>query len=137
MSGSRGPPQSGNRYSDYNDYEYGSSKPPRSKKPQFQQGGRRDFTKPLPGSSSLTHSMGGDEYSGGGRRYGSGSGGSSRGGAYGSYGGSGAGGSGGTGGGGGGYNKPWRSSSQGDLKGGNSGNNSSYSPRISSSNGGQ
>lgn len=140
MSGSRGPSQSNNRYTDY-DYEYGSSKPPRSKKPPFNSNQRRDFTKGLPGSSSLTHSMGasddfmGGSSSGAGRRYGS----SRGGGAYGSYGSSiygnnsnsnnsspgGAGGSGGGGGGDryGGYNKPWRSSSSGELKSMNNVNN--------------
>ncbi|CAH2352431.1 hypothetical protein CLIB1423_06S06282 [[Candida] railenensis] len=141
MSGSRGPPQSNNRYTDY-DYEYGSSKPARSKKPPFNSNQRRDFTKGLPGSSSLTHSMGasddfmGGSSSGAGRRYGS----SRGGGAYGSYGSSiygnnsnsnnsspgGAGGSGSGGGGNdryGGYNKPWRSSSSGELKSMNTANN--------------
>lgn len=57
MSGSRGPPQSSSRHNEHDDY--GAYKPLRLKRAPFQ-GPRRDYTKAMPGSSSLTHSMGSD-----------------------------------------------------------------------------
>lgn len=58
MSGSRGPPQSSSRHNEH-EHDYGAYKPPRLKRAPFQ-GPRRDYTKAMPGSSSLTHSMGSD-----------------------------------------------------------------------------